>query len=328
MSAKHIATITSQVPNGKAPCSIGHIASVRAASIAQPTIAVGYATSGRAETLGRTLVTLSGQTRPPNRVIIAAAGPEDVQGLDCTRLGPATEIVFASKGTCTQRNAILAKAKSFDVLVFFDDDFIAAPEFLAEVQSLFALRPDVAIATGQVLADGILGPGLSLEDADEILEKRCPSDDSGVVETVYNAYGCNMAIRMAIVRDKQIRFDENLPLYGWLEDVDFSRRMSTHGCVVKFSKLLGVHLGAKRGRTSGVRFGYSQVANPVYLMKKQTMSWRRGLMQMSRNVTMNLVRQFAPEPWVDRRGRLLGNVLAVTDLCRRKLSPSRINEMR
>ena len=34
--------------------------------------------------------------------------------------------------------------------------------------------------------------------------------------------------------------------------------------------LRGVHLGNKRGRVSGLRFGYSQIANPIYLLQKGT----------------------------------------------------------
>src|SRR3546814_2466766 len=36
------------------------------------------------------------------------------------------------------------------------------------------------------------------------------------LEDVYNGYGCNMAIRMAPVREAGLLFDENLPFYGWL----------------------------------------------------------------------------------------------------------------
>jgi hypothetical protein len=292
-----------------------------------PSIAVGYATSGRSETLSKTLGTLCAQKRMPEKVIICGAASADVQAVERGRLPFLCEILLGERGTCTQRNSILAHAQPFDVLVFFDDDFVAAPDFLAELQCLFALHPDVVMATGRVLADGILGPGLSFQDADSILAGPHIPGHGEVEQTIYNAYGCNMAVRMSTARENRVSFDETLPLYGWLEDVDFSRRMSRFGRIVKSSRLTGVHLGVKRGRTSGVRFGYSQVANPVYLMKKQTMSRRRGLGQMSRNVMMNVIRQFAPEPWVDRRGRLKGNFLAATDFCRGKLSPLRINEM-
>lgn len=143
----------------------------------------------------------------------------------------------------------------------------------------------------------------------------------------YNAYGCNMAIRMAPVRQHGLRFDETLPLYGWLEDVDFSRRLAPYGKIVKSPSLCGVHLGVKSGRNSGLKFGYSQIANPLYMVRKRTLSPARALAQISRNLCMNRLKLRAPEPWIDRAGRWRGNRLALADMLRGRLSPQRILEM-
>ena len=75
------------------------------------------------------------------------------------------------------------------------------------------------------------------------------------------AYGCNMIARFSAMPD--IRFDENLPLYGWLEDLDFSARLRTKGRVVEASRCVGVHLGVKNGRSPGRQIGYSHIANPL-----------------------------------------------------------------
>jgi hypothetical protein len=45
---------------------------------------------------------------------------------------------------------------------------------------------------------------------------------------------------------------------------------------------------------------------------------------IARNLVANAVRSLRPEPWVDRRGRLRGNVLAVADLVRGRLDPRRV----
>ena len=79
-----------------------------------------------------------------------------------------------------------------------------------------------------------------------------------------------MSVRLDLARRHRLTFDEQLPLYGWLEDVDFSRRVAGYGRVVKVSAARGVHLGVKAARQRGVQLGYSQVANPVYLMRKGT----------------------------------------------------------
>ena len=138
-------------------------------------------------------------------------------------------------------------------------------------------------------------------------------------------YGCNMVLRTAAIGSD--RFDEQLPLYGWQEDVDFAARIARRGPLRSTNAFTGVHRGAKGGRTSGVRFGYSQVANIIYLCGKRTMGWRFGLNLLGRNILANHVRMFWPEPWADRRGRACGNWLAFADLMRGRLHPTRILDL-
>jgi GT2 family glycosyltransferase len=138
-------------------------------------------------------------------------------------------------------------------------------------------------------------------------------------------YGCNLTVRLAAAEG--IRFDEALPLYGWQEDVDFSYQLGRKGLLVHTNKLAGVHLGAKGGRTSGRRLGYSQIANPVYLLRKRTIPRRLAWRLMLRNLAANLVRSVWPEPYVDRAGRLRGNLAALADLAAGSLHPERILEL-
>jgi hypothetical protein len=48
---------------------------------------------------------------------------------------------------------------------------------------------------------------------------------------------------------------------------------------------------------------------------------------MSRNVLANLIRSLWPEPWVDRKGRLRGNFLALVDIIKKRDSPVRILQL-
>ena len=108
-----------------------------------------------------------------------------------------------------------------------------SPTYLAEIEQLFLTHPDVVLATGHVIADGIVGPGLRVDEAQQYLEADRRTDRSRRdLLPVYNGYGCNMAVRMSAVRRGGCLFDESLPLYGWLEDVDFSRRLGELGRVV------------------------------------------------------------------------------------------------
>jgi hypothetical protein len=118
-----------------------------------------------------------------------------------------------------------------------------------------------------------------------------------------------------------LRFDERLVLYGWQEDIDFTSQLGRYGRIVSLSSLIGVHLGVKGGRLSGVRHGYSQVINPVYLLRKGTMPVGFAVDLIARNVAANVARCVWPEPYVDRRGRLKGNLLAAYHLLRGRIEP-------
>jgi GT2 family glycosyltransferase len=136
-----------------------------------------------------------------------------------------------------------------------------------------------------------------------------------------------MAVRIAAATAGRCRFDDRLPLYGWLEDVDFSRQIARRGRIVKLTAAQGVHLGIKQGRQSGIRLGYSQIANPIYLSRKGTCSRARALRLMSRNIAANCIRSLKPEPYIDRLGRATGNLRAFRDLLTGRLAPERILEL-
>jgi GT2 family glycosyltransferase len=133
-----------------------------------------------------------------------------------------------------------------------------------------------------------------------------------------------MCIRLAPVRAHHLHFDEKLPLYGWYEDVDFSRQLARFGTVMQMPEALGVHLGSKNGRTSGVRLGYSQISNPIYLFQKGTFPWSHMIYSITVRFLKNIVMSLRSEPYIDRRGRLRGNLLGLRDLLVGKLDPARI----
>jgi hypothetical protein len=283
-------------------------------------VGVGIATAGRPEILRDTIALMAAQIRAPDVVLVCSPGMEDVDGL--CEANPHVVHLLGQKGLPHQRNRLLDAAGDLDLLVFLDDDFVMAAEYLAETEAVFMSHPDVVMTTGDVVADGILGPGLLVEDAKMLLAKAAiPS--SSLFAPIYNGYGCNMAVRLATVFERGLRFDEHLPLYAWLEDVDFSRSLAPFGSIVRVASARGVHLGIKSGRQPGIRLGYSQIANPCYLIAKGTCSWKKGLFHMTRNVAANLLGTLRGEKAVDRRGRLFGNMRAMLDLVTQRLAPSR-----
>ncbi|WP_188577411.1 glycosyltransferase family 2 protein [Azorhizobium oxalatiphilum] len=277
---------------------------------------------GRKEILHRLLMHLEGQRRPPDEVIVTAP---DASHVPCYQ--PETyrlTHVYGARGLCAQRNRALALVEGrFDVITFFDDDFIPADDYILEAVRAFEAQPDYAVLMGNVLHDGARDAGLTFDQGCAILRRaeRGPPLDHPPVEHP-GAYGCNMSIRAALIGPR--RFDERLVLYGWQEDIDFTSQLRGHGRIMRLAHLVGVHLGFKSGRVSGVRFGYSQIVNPIYLARKGTMPVRFASGLIARNVLSNLIRSIRPEPHVDRRGRLRGNLLGATHLLIGRIEPEYI----
>ena len=287
-------------------------------------IAVGIATKGRPELLAHTLRHLAGQQRPAERVLLCPAAPPDLPAA----LPPGCEVVQGRVGSCAQRNAILdaLRGSDIDIVLFIDDDFFPQPDYLRELERLMQLRVDAAIVRGELIADGVHGPGYGVAEAEALLAADVrPAEPA--LRNCLGAYGCNFAARLSVVHGIGVRFDEALPLYGWQEDIDFSRQAAPYGAVLRSEALRGVHLGHKGGRTSGLRFGYSQMANPIYLVRKGTMPVAFARRLMSRNLVSNLARSLWSEGHVDRRGRLRGNLLALLDWLRGRVHPRRILEL-
>jgi len=289
-------------------------------------VAVIIATRGRPALVREVVDWLARQTRPAERIFVVGAGPEDIAALDPGRLD--VTALVGRPGSSPQRNDGLRLAgDGFDYLAFFDDDFIPSRFWLENLVAAFEARPDIAGLTGTLLADGIKGPGIALEDAlSRVAARDAEPGGPGELHLGFGPYGCNMAFRASAIRG--LAFDERLPLYAWLEDSDFGGQIVRRGGrTARADALWGVHLGNKAGRERGVRIGYSQVANPIYLARKGNLPLSFLAGQMMRNMGSNLARALASEPFIDRPGRLKGNLLALADALRGCLDPGRVTRL-
>lgn len=287
-------------------------------------LAIGIATRGRAATLAEVLREVHRQLRPPERLLICHTVPDDIAG--AAAVAPEAEFIASPPGLPRQRNAILeaAAADGCEAVLFLDDDFLPAPDYLAVTEAVLAARPDCVVTTGTVLADGAKGPGIGMEEGRAILARDRYLGDPLAAQPHFNGYGCNMAVRLGPALAHGLRFDEALPLYAWYEDIDFTRALGRHGAILRLAGARGVHLGVKSARTPGLRLGYSQVVNPVYLARKGTFPWNHAIPSAARHIAMNLARSAFPEPEVDRWGRFRGNMIGLLDLLRGRAAPSRI----
>jgi hypothetical protein len=299
------------------------------------------ATKGRPVETAILLDYMADQEVRPDCVYLVGATPDDLPDVTGHPLHDHARIVLlVSKvaGSTFQRNdGIEALLQDLEAeqsserwfASFFDDDFRPHRAWLRQCEALFTEHPEAIGMTGQILADGVKLGGIGEGDALRYLSGEvAPMDHwaSGNERTEIGcAYGCNMAFVDRVVRN--CRFDTALPLYGWQEDYDFTACAKAFGTVLYEPGCLGVHLGVTRGRTSGVRFGYSQVANPLYLVRKQTMNKRRACRFISRHLISNIYHSFRLNACFDYRGRLKGNCLAILDIVRGTIHPERILEL-
>lgn len=283
-------------------------------------------TLGRPGIVARLIEELALQDRLPDKVVIAAPDASHLPELAFTPVFP-VEHVTGRRGLTAQRNDAMDHVQDdFDIITFLDDDFVPARDYLALVEEAFRRKPGWAVVMGHVVEDGARNEGLDWSKGAALVRNlpRHLFEEARVARHV-GAYGCNMSIRTRLIGT--LRFDERLVLYGWQEDIDFTSQLRRRGEVVGVDIIRGVHLGIKAGRVSGTRFGYSQVANPVYLVRKGTVPASFALPLVLRNLAANVLRSIRPEPYIDRRGRLRGNLLALGHLLRGRVEPEYIMKL-
>lgn len=292
------------------------------------------ATKGRAKETYILLNYLAEQTYPIEKIVVVGSEHSDIAGLENHPLYATQKVVIKTSpaGSCIQRNAgmyhILSDVKNVEpkhwFAVFFDDDYRPAHEWLAQCARTFEKYPDVVGLGGKVLADGVTTGTISEQEAKAHLENNTVLAEENIEPCFYGLYGCNMAYRGNVVDN--IRFDENLPLYAWQEDLDFGVRaiQQTKGKLIYTNQCIGVHLGVTGGRTSGIRFGYSQIANPIYLANKGTMNKSYASRILFRNVASNIFHTITLDTKKDYKGRLWGNLKAAFDLLRYNCHPTNI----
>jgi GT2 family glycosyltransferase len=280
------------------------------------------ASTGRPAEVGQLLGHLAQQTHQVSKVVLSVVNSSDLPA----EIPPGILIVSGDKGATSQRNRGLELVLcDVDIVAFLDDDYLPSRRAVQGIVDVFTAHPDVVGANGMLLADGINSAGIGYDDAVAMIERHdalaAVQDLDGLVD-LDGLYGCNMVYRAAAIGD--VRFDEALPLYAWQEDIDFAARLRPHGRIVKTRAFVGVHRGVKGARTSGRRFGYSQVVNPIYLARKGTMRAGFAFKIIARNVLANHIRVWSPEPWVDRMGRLKGNWIGFADTFAGRAHPMRI----
>lgn len=283
-------------------------------------VAVVVASAGRPSLLREVISDLRRQTR--NHVLVVsvpdrASLPEGGVPLD-------VNVVF-DLGSAAQRNAGLAAVPHAEFVFFFDDDSVVREDYLEKGVRFFARHPEVVGITGKVVLDGAAGAEVSRADAELALENSLRTPVARRWAATQELYGCNFAFRPPAAGGET--FDARLPLYSWLEDHDFARRLLRHGTLAKVEDCVIVHRGVKSGgRVAHARLGYSQMMNPLYLHRKGSfpawLAFREIVPRCGKNLLLSIA---GPEAkW--RRQRLRGNAAALADALRGRFTPERMLE--
>jgi len=283
------------------------------------------ASHGRPDLLQKVLLTAASQPRGPDDIVISAVNPADIPEVSDTISNLRT--VFGSPGLTRQRNrGISLLIDTTDVVAFIDDDFIVGDDYFLNLEKIFGQDNSIIAVTGQVIADGANSPGFAFEDGIQMARQYAQQKAVPFIREIGGTYGCTMAFRTASIGS--LRFDERLPLYGWQEDLDFSGALRRAGRIVKSNLVWGVHLGTKRGKGSEIRLGYSQIINPAYIVAKGNMSFAFAFRVATKNFIANLVKSIRPESYIDRRGRLRGNLIGVFHLITGRLTPEYVLKLK
>ena len=287
------------------------------------------ASHGRPDILQKVLMNLMSQRRIPDEIVISAVVPTDVP-----KLGTATcnvRRIFGSVGlTCQRNRGISFLIDKVDLIAFIDDDFIVGDDYFFNMGRIFEQDDSIVGVNGDITADGANSEGFTFEEGLRLMELHRQRKVVSFTREITGTYadGCNGIIACRTTSLGPLRFDERLPLYGWQEDLDFCGALLRRGRIVRTNLVWGVHLGEKRGKGSDVRLGYSQMVNPAYIVRKGNMSVTYAFRLAARNFLANLVRSTYPETYVDRRGRLRGNLIGLFHLMIGRLTPEYILKMK
>lgn len=266
--------------------------------------AVIIASSARPKILEQTLDSLATQSAAPNSVILTTVREDDWVS---SKTWPFPVIhISGAQGIPKQLNAAIALiAKSMPYVFIFDDDVELASNYCENALRWFERMPGLIAFSGHVLRDG----GVLRDEARGMLFERVATIPSKF-DAATDIYGCNMCIRCSVLHAEA--FDEQLPGYAWLFELEWARRVKPHGEIGYVSDCLLVHLAEKAGRAPGYALGKMQVQHPIYLYRKGRISLRELIFKyLARLIVANIAKMPIDSDTVDRLGRLRGNMDAL-----------------
>jgi len=219
-------------------------------------LSVIIATHARPDALARLLESLAPQiagvqSESPREILVAENGTPLPSILP--RTGPPLEHLHDSRpGKCRIQNAAIRQAKG-EIIVCLDDDLVAAPHYLDEVERFFAEHPQFAAMKGRILPAEDPAAKVGVEAAPWL---DLPIVDHGdeVIE-VRGVLGASMAFRASALARVGL-FDERLGpgACGHEEETEMSARLARAGFRIGYAPRALVYHDVDAARADRGRF--------------------------------------------------------------------------
>jgi GT2 family glycosyltransferase len=259
-------------------------------------ISIIVCTRNRFDDFKKTIASLMQQSRLPDELIIVDSS--DFMQIEeyLNTLKPMVNIQYfhTQPGLTLQRNYGIRKSRG-DLLFFFDDDVDLDPNYIREVERVFIkdTRREIGAVGGHILNPLKKQPmsfqvwighevynfltfvfGLGRNGNGRFRYSGMPTHpdenkESGYIECLS---GCCMAFRKEVF--EKIEFDEYLPNYGLMEDVDISKRTLDIGYMIYYERSAAlVHNESPKNRLNRYLWAEMTVVNYAYLFHK---NWRQN----------------------------------------------------
>ncbi len=246
-------------------------------------IAFVVATKDRPEKLCLMLKSLNSQSYRPDQIIIIDGGKQSAKEVlkDFSDLNLFYSTFFPPSATKQRNSGLKEISPDITLIGFLDDDVELDVHAVEKLLSFWKNAPDhvVGVALNMVNHPGLYASSLkNLPFAERL---GLYSQNKGDVlpsafQTMIGTVKANIFVKWlptgAVVWKNNIfkdyQFDEWFKDYSYLEDLDFSYRVGKKFRLMVLEEARYYHFPSIRGRGSDYKFGFREVENRLYLVKK------------------------------------------------------------
>ena len=231
------------------------------------------------------------------------------------------KLIYSSSGTALQRNIGLKNInRKNEYVMFLDDDIIFEKRALNKMSGFLKSIPNFVIG---------IGFNNNLEIKKNFIEKikktkfikklKIYSDNPGIVtksgwqtkitKVNFNRLTYWLSTQASIFnlkKIKKINFDENLGIYSYLEDLDFSYKVSKLGKLIIYSK--SFYITKNIVSRSNLSFGIKELLNRYIFVKNNKLSKKYFLIGSFILTLKNLAQIFFFD--IKKFNRGLGNLIS------------------